>query len=191
MVRTNVSESEFRKWVEEHSDLLFRYAVRRVDDEELGRDLVQDTFLAAWRNKDSYRGETSVKNWLLLILKSKIIDHFRKLNTRAVIFGISQEHDDGTFFDSEDHWRKGMYPIAFDVNFQNEIEGREFFKVFDSCGKKLKQIQHAVFVMKYIDDLDSEEICKIMGLTSSNYWVLIHRAKTQLRACLEKNWIRK
>ncbi|HLO82265.1 MAG TPA: sigma-70 family RNA polymerase sigma factor [Chitinophagaceae bacterium] len=191
MERTNLSETEFRKWVEDHSDLLFHYAMKRVGDEELGRDLVQDTYLAAWRNRDSFRGESSVKNWLLLILKTRIIDHFRKLNTQAVVLEISPENDEGTFFDSEDHWRKGMYPSSFSVNFQNEIEGRDFFKVFESCGKKLKQIQHAVFVMKYVDDLDSEEICKIMGLTSSNYWVLIHRAKVQLRACLEKNWIGK
>ncbi len=191
METTKLSETEFRKWVEDHSDLLFHYAVRRVADEELGKDLVQDTFLAAWRNRDSFRRESSVKNWLFLILRSKIIDHYRKLNSGAVVAGIRNENEDGTYFDHEDHWRKGMYPSSFSVDFRNEIEGREFFKVFDSCGKKLKQIQHAVFVMKYVDDLDSEEICKIMGLTSSNYWVLIHRAKVQLRACLEKNWITK
>ncbi|NJE06742.1 DUF1492 domain-containing protein, partial [Thermococcus sp. M36] len=53
------------------------------------------------------------------------------------------------------------------------------------------EIQHAVFSMKYLDDIDSDEICKQLNITASNYWVLIHRAKTQLRSCLEKNWFTK
>jgi RNA polymerase sigma-70 factor (TIGR02943 family) len=187
MEKITVSESEFRKWVEDHSDLLFSYAFRRVQDEELCKDLVQETYLAAWRNKDKFRGEASVKNWLFLVLKSKIIDHFRKMKLNTIV----AEDADNIFFDHEDHWRKGMYPSAFSVNFQSEMESRDFFNVFHSCGKKLKQLQLAVFVLKYVDELDSEEICKIMGLSSSNYWVLIHRAKVQLRACLEKNWLKK
>ncbi|MEO7530302.1 MAG: sigma factor-like helix-turn-helix DNA-binding protein, partial [Sediminibacterium sp.] len=61
--------------------------------------------------------------------------------------------------------------------------------VLDGCKRKLQQVQQAVFSMKYMEDLDSTEICKALGITSSNYWVLIHRAKLQLRTCLEKNWI--
>ena len=45
--------------------------------------------------------------------------------------------------------------------------------------------------MKYLDGLDSEEICKELNITASNFWVLMHRAKLGLRACLEKNWIKK
>ena len=43
--------------------------------------------------------------------------------------------------------------------------------------------------MKYMEDIESEEICKVLNITPSNYWVLIHRAKLHLRKCLEKNWI--
>lgn len=184
MEKLIVTESEFRKWVEDHSDLLFQYANKRLWDLELSRDVVQETFLAAWRNRDSYRREVSLKNWLFLILRSKIIDHFRK----AKVNTIFSDDDVDIFFDSENHWRKGMYPATMDVNFQSDLEKKDFLNIFHSCGKKLKQIQHTVFVMKYVDELDSGEICKLMGLTSSNYWVLIHRAKVQLRACLEKNW---
>ncbi len=186
MEKFSVTEADFRKWVDDHSDLLFQYANKRVSDPELSKDLVQETFLAAWRNKDSFRREASLKNWLFLILKTKIIDHFRKLRSNVEV----PDYTDNIFFDNEDHWHRGMYPAALSVNFQSETESRDFLKVFHSCGKKMKQIQHAVFVMKYVDELDSEEICKLLGLTSSNYWVLIHRAKVQLRACLEKNWLK-
>ena len=94
------------------------------------------------------------------------------------------------FFDEREHWRKGMYPRQWSVDFSNTAETKEFYKVFRSCGGKLKELQNAVFVMKYIDGLESGEICKELSISASNYWVLIHRAKVQLRACLEKNWMR-
>jgi RNA polymerase sigma-70 factor (TIGR02943 family) len=190
MEKATVSETEFRKWVEDHSDLLYSYALKRVTDEELCKDLVQETFLAAWRNKDTFRGDASLKNWLFTIIRSKIVDHFRKMSTEASVHGIMEEHHDGLYFDHEDHWRKGMYPAALSVNFESAIEHRDFLNVLDSCSRKLKQLQHAVFVLKYMDELDSEKICEVLGLSSSNYWVLVHRAKVQLRACLEKNWLK-
>jgi len=43
--------------------------------------------------------------------------------------------------------------------------------------------------MKYMEDLEAEEICKVLNISSSNYWVIIHRAKLQLRKCIEQNWV--
>jgi RNA polymerase sigma-70 factor (TIGR02943 family) len=185
-------EAVFRQWVTEYSDALYHYAMQRLQEDELyAKDLLQETFLAAWRNLDGYKGQASVKNWLFVILKSKLTDHYRRSYTRMVVETIRQEHNDQAFFDEEDHWRKGMYPKAWSVDFNNRVEAQEFQQVFRSCGKKLKEIQNTVFVMKYVDGIDSEEICKQLGLSSANYWVLLHRAKVQLRACLEKNWMQK
>jgi RNA polymerase sigma-70 factor (TIGR02943 family) len=181
----------FRQWMNEHADVLYRYALRCLSDEALCKDMLQETFLAAWRNMDRYKGEASVKNWLFVILKSKLTDHFRKQHSKATMEAIYLEHNDHSFFDEEDHWRKGMYPKQWSVNFTNTAETKEFYKVFHGCSRKLKELQNTVFVMKYVDGLESEEICRELSLSSSNYWVLIHRAKVQLRACLEKNWIQK
>ena len=175
----------------DHSDAMFRYALRCLSDEPLCKDILQETFLAAWRNMDSYRGEASAKNWLFVILKSKIIDHLRKTHGKATMETIYLEYNDHTFFDEEDHWRKGMYPKQWSVDFNNIVETKEFYKVFQACRSKLKQLQNTVFMMKYVDGLNSEDICKDLSLSTANYWVLIHRAKVQLRACLEKNWMQK
>ena len=67
-----------KEWVKNYSDTLYRFAALRVNDEETAKDLIQETFLAALRNAESYRGEISEKNWLFTILKNKIIDHYRK-----------------------------------------------------------------------------------------------------------------
>ncbi len=188
----NAKEKQFCSWVQDYSDQLFRYSILHVTDQELSKDLVQDTFLSAWKNIEKFRGEASPKNWLFTILKNKITDHYRKVATRQKAQPISNnDHIENPFFDEEDHWKTGLYPQPWSVNFENAAETEEFFQVFKSCGSKLKSIQNSVFVMKYVDGLKSSEICKVLRISSSNYWVLIHRAKLQLRACLEKTWIKK
>ncbi|QEC68052.1 sigma-70 family RNA polymerase sigma factor [Panacibacter ginsenosidivorans] len=177
------------KWVNDYSDMLYRYALPRVNDSEIAKDLVQDTFLAAWRNYDNFKGEISEKNWLYAILKNKIIDHFRKASTRLTD-SLPGMADDDPYFDEAAHWKQSMHPKEWDDS-DSLVTKKEFYEVLSNCKNKLKQIQDTVFTMKYLEGLDSEEICKVLNLTSSNYWVLIHRAKLQLRACLEKNWFTK
>ncbi len=190
-MQTVGKEQQFRGWVEEHSGLLYRYSLKHSLDDELAKDFVQETFLAAWRNMEAYKGEASVKNWLMVILRSKITDHFRKSSTKQEVELMHSDYKESAFFEEDGHWRTGLYPRQWSVDFSNTAETKEFYQAFQSCGKKLKEIQNSVFVMKYVDGMKSEEICKELGLTASNYWVLIHRAKVQLRACLEKNWMQK
>ena len=175
------------QWVHAYSDMLYRYALPRVNDADIAKDLVQDTFLAAWRNHDHFKGEVSEKNWLFTILKNKIIDHFRKASTRLTdnLPGVASEE---AYFDDAEHWTQSASPKDWKTDGFTALEQKEFYEVLRRCRNKLKDIQNTVFTMKYLEDMDSEEICKALGITSSNYWVLIHRAKLQLRACLEKNW---
>lgn len=185
------NEKEFTNWVDTYSDMLFAYLIKHGLPREVARDILQETFLAAWRNMENFRGEASVKNWLFVILKSKITDHYRKLSNKVLVESIETDQSSNYFFDGDEHWSKGAYPRQFKGNFDTPGETREFYKLLRSCGNKLKEIQNAVFSMKYIDDLPSEEICKVLNISSSNYWVIIHRAKVQLRACLQKNWMEK
>lgn len=175
------------QWVNDYSDALFGHALQRVRDREAAADLVQETFLAAWRSVDSYNGSASVKTWLFTILKNKIIDHYRKaatLQTAAI------REDSSPFFDGADHWKDGLCPQDWGANPDSRLNTKEFYAVFDSCKGKLKSLYSAVFSMKYLEDFQSEEICSLLNITASNYWVIIHRAKTQLRACLETNWFK-
>jgi RNA polymerase sigma-70 factor (TIGR02943 family) len=184
-------EAGFRQWVDEYSNQLYNYALQRRFDVADARDLLQETFLAAWRNMDNYKGQASVKNWLFIILKSKITDHFRKSANKAIVESIHSDHNDDAYFDAKGHWAKGAYPKPLHIDFDNAMEAKEFQDALLNCSSKLKQIQNTVFVMKYVDGLKSEEICNSLGISTSNYWVIIHRAKVQLRACLQKNWMNK
>ncbi len=178
-------------WVHEYSDMLFNYAAQRVPDVHTAKDIVQETFLAAWRNIANYNREASVKTWLFTILKNKLIDHYRKISTRVTEEISATAQADRLYFDEADHWTEKAYPADWGVAYDNPIESKEFYMILDNCKKKLREIQNVVFSMKYLDGYDSDEICRSLQLSNSNYWVLIHRAKTQLRGCLEKNWFLK
>lgn len=178
-------------WVEQYADQLFKFAVSRVGDVEAAKDLVQDTFLSAFKNHDNFKGEISEKNWLFAIIKNKIIDYYRSKATKS-IRSLNEHHGETRdFFDEDGNWQQSANPQKWIVDYSQEIETEEFYEILEKCKEKLPELQNAVFTMKYMDEFDSQEICKELGIRPSNYWVLIHRAKLQLRRCLEKNWFKR
>jgi len=184
---SNLSSFDPEEWVKKYSDALYAYTVVRVNDSGLAEDLVQETFLSAWKGRASYKGEASEKNWLFTICKNKIIDHYRK-KANAIVRVAELDNTD-QYFNEEEHWTKEGGPKEWGVEYTQSIETKEFYSILEMCKNKLQELQGSVFIMKFMEGLESEEICKVLNITASNYWVLIHRAKLQLRSCLEKNWI--
>jgi RNA polymerase sigma-70 factor (TIGR02943 family) len=178
-------------WIEKYSDALFKFARVRVGDRETAKDLVQETFLSALQNIESFRGESSQETWLTAILKNKIIDYYRKRKTANSVPLIDE---DGTseldkYFDEEGEWKSSAGPVSWNASGYQILRSKEFLEILQRCLSKLSDHGRSIFVSKYLDELDSEEICKQLDLTSSNYWVIMHRAKLQIRQCIEKNWI--
>lgn len=169
------------RWVNAHADGLFAYCMVRVRDRQTAEDIVQDTFLSAWRARHSYRGEASEKNWLYAILKNKIIDHYRKQLPHAV----PDTADEERYFDESGHWTAMAAPAAMGAEVR--LNSREFQQVLAGCSAKLRPQQRAVFVLRYLEGMEAEMICREMDISSTNFWVLMHRARLHLRACLEKN----
>lgn len=176
------------EWVNKYSDKLYAFTKARVSSEETARDIVQETFLSAWKGKDGYRGEASEQSWLYTICRNKITDHYRK--TANALEDLSMDDTGDDLFGSNGRWTKDTLPSEWKST-SAELETKEFYKILNACKDRLKELQKAVFVMKYMDDMDSDEICKFLNITSSNYWVLMHRAKLQLRGCLDKSWFNK
>lgn len=184
------------KWVERYGDALYAFAIMRIHRPEVAEDLVQDTFVSAYKAKDSFLSNASEKTWLISILKRKIIDYFRKKSTQNELNIFDKDAKDdfmNHFFDKETsgHWAEGGTPQQWGKDFETTVESNEFQEILGNCLGKIPPKSAAVFTLKNMDDLSSEEICKELGITPSNYWVLMHRAKLQLRECLEKNWFGK
>lgn len=176
-------------WVKLYADELYKFACSRVSDSGLAEDLVQDTFLSGLQAMHQFRGESSEKTWLLAILKNKINDHFRTAG-RIAIKTLDVEDPDPQliFFNEKGHWHKEMAPRPWTTDSNDKAEQADFFRILRTCMDKLTSLGKAVIQHKYLDEKKSADICKDFSLTSSNYWVIIHRARLQLRACLEKNW---
>lgn len=182
-------------WVDQYADYLFSYALARVNDEDGARDLVQDTFLSALKARNSFKGEASEKTWLVSILKRKIIDHYRKAGVRKE---ASLEQSEaykvayGHYFTEEGFmpgdWNKAHAPHEWKSAGSGRLEQNEFRRILMACLGRLPKAWSAVFSMKHMDEESSETICKELNLSTSNYWVIVHRAKLQMRECLEKNW---
>ncbi len=176
-------------WVKNYADYLYSYACTRIDDNELARDLVQETFLAALEGWDKFDRRSSEKTWLTAILKNKIFDVYRKKSNKAQRQMISIDGSDtDEFFEESGHWKEGRYPEAFGIE-DISLQNKEFENILKSCLNKLPPLWKSVFTMKHIDEESSEDICNRLELTPSNYWVISHRAKVSLRDCLQRNWI--
>ena len=181
-----------RQWIVNYADYLYRYAITRTNDEEQAKDLVQETFLAGLERVNAFEGKSSERTWLTAILKHKIIDLYRKksngLNTKTK--AIDQENFQQDFFNSEDgHWKEEHRPKEFIALQEDSLQQQEFNKVLQRCMKKLPELWSAVFSMKHIDEESTAVICTALKVTPSNFWVIIHRTKLSLRACLQKHWI--
>ncbi len=172
----------------DYADYLYNFAISRVSDVHVAEDLVQETFISALKNYDSFEGKSKESTWLTAILKNKIIDHYRKKVKQYLHDSIDRLSASDDFFDDKGSWYKDQRPSKWDFDTDKSIEQQEFYTTLQECLTRLNEIQRIAFVMKHMDDVNTDEICKELNVTASNYWVIMHRAKLQLRKCMETNW---
>ena len=177
------------QWVKAHADYLYAYTIKRISDTELARDLVQETFLAALEKVDKFEGKSSERTWLTAILKNKIIDVYRKKSSGLNKEVQQAEHEQQEFFAEDGHWNVDYRPKSFGIEHIDPLINKEFNHILQKCLQKLPALWMAVFTMKHIDDEDTPAICTELKVTPANFWVIIHRTKLNLRACLQRNWI--
>lgn len=188
---TDNNKLDPHQWVKAHADYLYAYTYARIRDEEQAKDLVQETFLAALEKTASFEGKSSERTWLTAILRNKIVDVYRKRSSVLISPDVaSAEQEQMEFFDNEDgHWNRKYAPREIDMNDHDPVAAKEFNKILLQCMMKLPALWMSVFTMKHMDDNTTDIICAELKLTAANFWVIIHRTKLNLRACLQKNWI--
>jgi RNA polymerase sigma-70 factor (TIGR02943 family) len=173
------------EWVEIYSEELYSWAAFKVSDTELARDLLQDTFLAAAEKIEGFKGDSSPKTWLFAILNKKIIDVYRKkihqiVNIESNIFAA--------FFDEGQRWISGKVPYDWHEEESHLLDNSDFRNVLKNCMDDLPEKWNACVQLKFLENKKGEDICEEIGLTPSNFWQIIHRAKLQLRDCIENKW---
>jgi len=180
-------------WVDLYGDLLYRFALSRVKDPSIAEDIVQETFLAALKSRDNFKGRSTARTWLIAILKHKIVDHIRKKvrepasdNIESLSDAAANESIEGNFKD-DGGWLNR--PAKWDLNPMKIYEQKEFMDTLYRCLADLPKRQAAAFMMRELDELSTEEICKALNISATNSWVILYRARMWLRQCIEKNWL--
>lgn len=175
--------------LEAHRGYLMRVAHLQLRDRTLAEDIVQETMLAALSGA-GFSGRSSLKTWLTGILKHKIVDAIRRKQREPVAASAFDEECDIEDLDALFKPSNGAWDTPpSDWGDPEECLSRsEFFDVLDVCLERLPTNTARIFVMREVMELESEEICRELSITTNNLWVILYRARMSLRECLEKNW---
>ena len=171
-------------WVDRYGDTLYRYALVRLRNADAAEEVVQETFLAALRARDQFAGRGEEGAWLLGICKRKLVDFIRRRQRPDAAPGDELGADPSAgFFDAKGNWR--FDPRMMKGRPEAVLEREEFWQAVRGCLGRLPQRQADAFTLREIEEMSGEEICKDLGISASNLWVLLHRARLQLMRCMQ------
>ncbi len=185
------------RWLNQHGNYLYGFAMARLRDSEFVKDIIQETLLAALQSRHKFAGRCSERTWLVGILKHKIIDHFRQASRRSFIDIDRIENppgEPGELFKTERNWKRhesvvdDFWPSNWCADPVAELEKNEFRKIFARCLSELPPRQAQAFKLREIDALTSANVCGVLNISASNLWVMLHRARMQLRRSLRIHW---
>lgn len=183
MTQANGSPEKPEQWVDLHADVLFRYAFARMGDHHMSEELVQQTFLAGLEGFSKFQGKSSVRTWLISILRNKIAGYLRQRQDETV---SSLDPESGGDFFERGKWKKA--PARWSVNPEEEVNKKEFREQFFNCIKRLSPALADAFILHEMDLQESQEVCSELNISDTGLWSRLHRARLNLRHCLEKNW---
>ena len=173
---------------EAHRTSLLRFALLQVRNPDVAADLVQETMLAALTAAERFAGDSSLRTWLTGILRHKIVDHIRKAGREVSMDASDDEggtalldamfQDDGHYVQMPNDWGD---PARL-------LSERRFLEALQRCVDGLPVRTSQAFLMRELMGFETDEICKELAISSTNCWVLLHRARMRLRACLEESW---
>jgi len=180
--------------IESHRPYLVRYATAQLRDAALAEEVVQEALVAALEGIAGFGGRSSLRTWLTSILRFKVVDFQRRTiaeRARQVQAPEGDESDEGwldELFDETGHWRE---PPAAWGDPEAAFEQGRFWETFEGCLGGLSPLAQRVFFKREVLGEETDAICKDEDITSSNCWVILHRARLALRGCLEKRWFGK
>jgi len=181
-------KSDPATWLDRYGDVLFRYAVARVQDQMVAEDLVQEALLAAISAADSFKGGSTEQTWLVGILRHKVMDYLRKVTRerRLQTEWAEDAIEDNDSFDQYGHWRAKIDEWAAPDDSLAQVE---FWQAFDGCLGELPEQLRALFALRELDGMDSDMLIETLNISSkNNLWVMLSRARQQLRQCLHTRW---
>ena len=151
------------KWLNEP---LYKYVYIRCGyNRELAEDITQDIFVKAWEKRSTFNpSKSTLKNWIYVIARNHLIDTYRKKKISVKSF-------------DED-----IYVKDLNISVEDEAVVSDILRNLD----RLKEKEKEVIVLRYVQDLEIEDIAKILGKSKNTTKVMIHRAIKKLKYIMNK-----
>ena len=148
---------------------------------QLAEDVAQDTFVTFIETAPRFEGRSHVRTWLFGILYKKIAAARRNLGRDNEMDDIEEVFE--RRFDDAGSWTRPPLPV------DAEVYAAEVRQGIDGCLDRVPTNQRMAFVLREIEGMPTQEICKILEVTRTNLGVLLHRVRNRLRECLEAKGI--
>jgi RNA polymerase sigma-70 factor, ECF subfamily len=180
----------FATLVDLHGGALLRLATALLRDRSVAEEVVQDAWLAALDGLGGFEGRSSLRTWLFHVLANKARTRQAR-EGRSVPFSAlagpegGDEADPGPDrFDRGGMWKEppGHWN---EENPERLAQGAQTRAAIERAIAALPQAQRAVITLRDVEGLEAEEICALLGVTLANQRVLLHRARSKVRAALE------
>lgn len=168
--------------------VLVRFALLQLRNETLAEDVVQDALIAVLEKPDRFAGQSSLRTYVTGILKHKILDTLR-VAKREIHFEADDGESDADVIDAL--FKPDGHTVDMPRSWGDPdatLEQKDFFRVLEICLERLPARTARIFMMREWLELETDEICKELRITTSNAWVMLYRARVQLRECLDLNW---
>lgn len=182
------------KFLEELRAMMLKFAKLQLSDESLAEDAVQEALIGALKNADNFERRSALKTWVFAILKNKIADILRKgkkyVQASSLLKEDQEDDNMDQLFTDNGHWQKHERPTNWGHPHE-AVKQDHFWRIFETCLHGLPENQARLFMMREFIQLDANEICENLDISTSNLHVMLYRARLKLRECLENKWFLK
>lgn len=163
---------------------LIRLARSRMRDADAAEEVVQETLATALRAARSFEHRSQLHTWVTGILLHKVTDAFRaETRERALRAPVPEHEPDDPDFDPQGRWQA---PPAAWCDPEVALRANRFREAFDAAMRSLPRKQARAFAMRELEGAETHEICRALGVTEGNLWVLLYRARLALRRALDR-----
>ena len=166
--------------VREHTSHIFKACLGLGFQEFEADEITQSVWLTFFDVAREFRGQSSVRTFLFGILYNKASEYRKRLGKIELEVDIEKHVEQN--FDEHGAWVTARSPKSPD-KFYEAVQVRG---IIDKCLELLPLSQKMAFVMKEVSEDTTEEICNVLSVTATNLGVLLFRARSQLRECIER-----
>ncbi len=169
----------FRVLVERHSQSVFRLAFRMTGNEHDAEDLVQETFLRAYKQIHKFDGRAAFGTWLYRICANCSLDLIRARKSR-------KEQSASASDEEEANWLARV--AARDPSPERLTQSGQIAGLLEPALSRLSEMERAAFVLRHYEGCDIEEIARTLGVQANAAKHSVFRAVQKLRRALEPAW---